>query len=192
MSKEALDIRVGLSTTKGSFLSWLIRKFTRGKYSHSWISYPSDLWGGYWMAHSDEKGVRKIPAVPYLSNEKIRYAQWRCKFDLGPALKKCRNYVGKKYDFKALLIGFPLKFLVYWLSGKTIMNPTQDKSKMTCSEFVAIILQAVTFTKEQSEDFGVNHTGSLPDVDQWNAESITPKELDDYFCKYPELFQMLE
>ncbi len=184
------DIRIGFSTTPGDFLSWIIRLFTGGKYSHSWISYPSRIWSGRWIAHSDSRGVRKIPAEPYLAKKKRKHAAYRCKFDARIALQENRKFIGRRYDFLSILFGFPIKFFVYWISGKRICNPSRDESKFTCSEFVATVLKSVRVPRKPSHEHSAPIP--LPWTEMWDPESMTPRDLREYCDAHPEFFEKLE
>lgn len=166
---------IGLSTVPGDVLSWIIRRVTKSKHSHTWYLYGSVLWGGKWLAHADEKGVRKIPAEGKLLEEWKVNAVYKVKGDVAPGLQSIRGYIGKPYDFWAL-IGFLLRWLVWMITFKKIGNPIRSASKLVCSEFVAMGLKAADF----------------PDTMSWDVESMIPQDVENYMVSKPNLFEKMD
>jgi hypothetical protein len=147
--------------TSHDFKSWLICKITDSKVSHSWIEYPSHVWGGQWVAHSTSRGV--IKEIQESVRERYPVHEiYECKADLKKGLDSVRKYVGTAdYDFGVLWNGVLL--LVYklikwkWLYHLVIRNT----AKLTCSEFVALILKNAELPGTEEIDPELTTTGQL-------------------------------
>jgi len=99
----------------------------------------SPEWGGWMAAEIDEFGVRLLPA------ERVVSGCYRVEFyegedSLWPGLRAVRLYVGKKYDWLGI-IGFTIRLAIWRLSGRRILNPVHDPTKMFCSEFCMSVLK---------------------------------------------------
>jgi hypothetical protein len=134
---------VGFSRSN-NFLGWLIRKATGGNWNHAWIGYKDPIWGGQWVTHAISDGV--IPQRAELLNK--NYDKSTCfevvDLDMVSAMRKTRDYVNKKYDFKAVILN-GLLLVLYKLTAVEWFNPIIDHNKVSCSEFVALILQHAGF-----------------------------------------------
>jgi len=155
-------------TASDTWIGRLIRCLTRGKVSHVMIQYPSDLWGGEWIAEATATGVRKIPA------DRARHhvmAEFQCSFDPGPALKKISAHVGSSYDYAGV---FVLAWaIVSWrLFRRKVRRPLNNTKGQFCSEFVSRFFRAA----------------DLPGTERWNPERSSPQRLLQYCTKHPDLF----
>lgn len=153
-----------------SWLATAIRWFTKSHWAHTWIEYPSHTWGGRWIAHATDRGVVKEPAEPKLRNWVV-VARYEARPDLTKGLEACRGYVGKPYDFMAVA-GHVVRITGHWLTGRRLFNPSRDAARLTCSEFVARILQAA----------------GVPGTEEWDPESITPGDIEK-LCSASDNFQ---
>jgi len=123
-----------------SFRSRLIRFVTGQAWSHSWVEYPSKVWGGYWAAHSMENGIVKVPALTVHRPQMIRF---ETKADLSPGMEKCRSFVGRPYDYIGAIWNGALLLLYRCVRWEWLYKiVSRDTSRFTCSEFVAEILRA--------------------------------------------------
>lgn len=138
MNKVESKVLIGI-TTNDTFYSRLVSSLTGSRYSHTFIMYKSELWGGWWIVQVDDKGIRKVPADIYLKQYKS-IEIYECAIDLENGVKAIRNYIGKKYDWLGIF-GFWLKILWSKLFGVKILNPVNDEAKLFCSEMCMIILQ---------------------------------------------------
>jgi hypothetical protein len=143
-------IVVGFSRSN-NFLGWLIRKATGGNWNHAWVGYTDPVWGGQWVTHAISDGV--IPQRVELL--KKNYDDWMCfevvGLDIEEGMRKARNYVNKKYDFKAVILNGILLAL-YKVTGVEWFNPIINHNKVSCSEFVALILQGCNFEPVMGKD----------------------------------------
>jgi hypothetical protein len=153
-------------------LAAAIRWFTSSYWAHTWIEYPSHVWGGRWIAHATERGIVKEPAEPKLKKWGA-VARYGAPPNVTKGLEACRGYVGKPYDFMAIA-GHVVRIVGHWLTGKRLFNPSRDAARLTCSEFVAKILI-------EAEIVG---------TEDWDSESITPGDIER-LCSTSEDFRML-
>lgn len=156
--------------TNDRWTSKLIRWATKSKWSHTWIEYPEDVWGGRWAVHAWEDGVVKIP------NERIRasYPEQRayeCQEDLSQGLTWARQYIGAPYDYGVIWNG--LLLVVYGATGWRWLYDVvhRNAAKFSCSEFVAGVLKA----------------SSVPGTQDIDPELATPGELER-FCSTSQSF----
>lgn len=153
--------------------SRLIRWATGGTYSHVWLEYPSDVWGGSWAAHATDVGVVKEPAL----RVRKRYRRVRCfethGFNITKGMAKSHDLLGRKYDFKVLWNALLLVLLRATGWQFLWRLPIQDVHKYTCSEFVATVLQR--------SDLGI--------AQGLNPEFTTPQHLLDLCVAHPLVFR---
>ena len=112
------------------------------------------------MAHATDRGLLKELAQPKLDywGVVVRYKAVR---DITKGLEACRGYVGKPYDFMAIA-GHVVRIVGHWVTGKRMFNPSRDAARLTCSEFVALILKEA----------------GVPGTESWDSESITPGDIE--------------
>lgn len=166
-------IYIGFSRSR-SIRSKLVRWATGAAWSHVWIEYPSHAWGGRWVAHSAENGVVKVPAEPYLAScEAVK--RFEVKVDITKGLEACREFVGRKYDYKVIwnaLVGVIHRVTKWQWLYKIV---SKDSSKLTCSEFVSSILK----------EAGVIGTEGM------DPELTTPGDLER-FCSSSPIFGVVQ
>ena len=156
-----------------SWLSAAIRWFTDSEWSHCWVEYPSHVWGGRWIAHAADRGVIKEPAEPKIRRWEPDLARYEAICDLSMGFEAARGCVGKRYDWLSIA-GHALRLLAHKVTGGWFGNPHRDAARLTCSEFVAIILQEAR----------------VPGTDFWDVESIAPGDVHR-LCEGSDLFRKL-
>ena len=148
--------------TNDKWVSKLICWATDAPYSHTWIEYPSMVWGGLWVAHSSENGVNKMP------QELVRKAYpeseiYECKLDMTDGFWWARNYVGvADYDYTAAIWnGFLLALygLTRWRWLYKIVY--RNAAKVTCSEFGAGFVKHSGVAGAEDMDIELTTTGAL-------------------------------
>jgi hypothetical protein len=165
-------IVVGFSRGR-SWLAAAIRWFTGSSWAHCWIEYPSRAWGGRWIAHATGRGVLKELAQPKLDYWRV-LARYEVRAPgITQGMEACRMYVGKPYDFMAI-VGHVIRLVAHWATGRRFFNPSRDAARLTCSEFVARILQGA----------GVKGT------ETWDPESIAPGDIEK-LCSASDDFHRL-
>ena len=113
-------MKLAFYKAKGDWVDLLIRVFTNSKYSHVEIVHNKD-----WYSSSPRDGGVRVKQIQDDGNS------WdfiEVGIDKERLYQKYREYKGRGYDFKAILLSNILP--IGWHS----------KSKMTCSEFVADVL----------------------------------------------------
>lgn len=156
-------ICIGFGTNK-KWVSKLIRWATRSSWSHVWVEYPSGIWGGRWVAHSQSEGVVKVP----LEQIEVAYPTrklYECNPNLENGFLWARTRISAKYDYgviwNALLLVLYRATKWEWLWKIVAKNA----ARYSCSEFVCGILKAA----------GVEGTEGL------DPELTTPGDLEK-FC----------
>lgn len=163
-------IRIGFGTNN-STRAKLIRWATNGEWSHTWIEYPSETWGGSWVVHSWVDGVVSVP-VEKVHKEYTKRKVYVClKDDLNTGFSWASKRVSAKYDFaviwNALLLVLYRATQWKWLYGIAVRNA----ARYTCSEFVSGFLKAA----------GVMSRNVDP-------EFMTPKDVEK-FCRTSRMFR---
>ena len=134
---------IGFSRSN-NFTGWLIRKATGGRYNHVWIGYDEPVWSGRWVTHAIDEGVIPQRAEMLLK----KYDESVCfkvdGIDITDGMKKCRDYVNRKYDYKAVILN-GLLLLLYRMTGVEWFNPIINQNRISCSEFIALVLQASNY-----------------------------------------------
>lgn len=153
-------------------LATAIRWFTGSPWAHCWIEYPSHTWGSRWIAHATERGILKELAQPKLDHWRT-VARYEVVPDITRGLEACRGYVGKPYDFMAI-VGHAIRIVAHWATGKLFFNPSRNAARLTCSEFVARILQ-------EAEVRG---------TEGWDPESVAPGDIEE-LCSTSDDVQIL-
>lgn len=153
-------IRMGFSTSKG-IISWLIRKVTRSKVSHAWVTFRDETLNKTVVMHATRMGFHLEPWVMFVKHNDIK-AQFTCTLDLLPGAQYMADWLGTKYDFKSI-VGFVWIWIASWFKRK-VKNPVRDTSKMVCSEAMTILIQKACVTRSEKLD----------------PESTTPEQLWDF------------
>lgn len=115
-----MKVQIAFYKAKGDWVDLLIRVFTNSKYSHVELVHNKD-----WYSSSPRDGGVRVKQIQDDGNS------WdfiEVDIDKEILYQKYREYKGRGYDFKAILLSNILP--IGWHS----------KGKMTCSEFVADVL----------------------------------------------------
>ena len=145
-------IVIGFSRSN-DFKGRLIRSITGGYYNHTWIGHTVPIWGGQWVTHAHASTGQVIFQRAELLRE--QYDESVCfevrYIDIEKGMKRTRGYINKKYDFPSVIWNGILMVL-YRSTGIEFFNPIIDHNKMSCSEFVALILQRSGYSGVQEKD----------------------------------------
>jgi hypothetical protein len=155
-----MTIRMGFSTSKG-FISWVIRKITRSKASHAWVTFRDPTLNKTVVMHATRRGFHLEPWSKFVKHSDTK-AQFTCTLDLLPGVQYLANWLGTRYDYKSIF-GFFWIWVASWFHRK-IKNPFRNTAKMVCSEAMAILIQKA----------GVNRSEKL------DPESTTPEALWEF------------
>lgn len=161
--REGLGITVGFSTTN-KLISRFIRWITGGRVSHAWIAFYDPKLDKRFVLQAEAWGYELRPWNRWLK-ENI----WKAEFllpqtdSLDCALVSISNYLGTDYDYKsAFLLG-----LRNWF-GRWMKKPTNDPSKLMCSEAVIRFLGMT-----EMGSYGLNPELSLPSDLLYKMEADT-------------------
>lgn len=148
MDQEDPTIVIGFSRSR-DFKGWLIRKAIGGFWNHTWIGYTDPVWGGKWVAHATNDGV-VLQRAEELEKQYEASAGFKVigDLDIFQAMQQTRDYIGLPYDYKAVILN-GLLLLLYRLTGIQWFSPIVDNNRISCSEFVALILQRANFLPVQ-------------------------------------------
>ena len=133
-------VSIGFSTPK-SFnpVSWVVRKFTKSKASHTWFMY-YDLDFEMWMVmEAHELGFRLIPFERFRSKNNV-VGVFTTRTSLSEGLKWAAQWLGTAYDF-AGLVGMAWVVLGR-IFKRRWRNPLQNSHAMFCSEMALTVLQS--------------------------------------------------
>ena len=175
-----------------SLRSKLIRWATGSEYSHVWIEYPSTCWGGQWVAHSAEHGVVKEPCERVRARYDRTYIFEVKDFDLTPGMQASKELLGRRYDFKVIWNGL-LLVLNRVLKSKWLWKlAAKDMSKLSCSEFVTVVMMRAGLPAIQSGEFVHQVMGRLgiEGATEVEPEFVTPGNLFR-LCKSSKTFWTL-
>lgn len=170
------ELFIGLNTDRSGnwfdkLLSWLIRKFTGGNYSHAWLLHKSNDYKTNLIIHATSGGVKVVEADKVLK----RWKFWKL-FKYAPkglenALPSMAKYLGNDYDYGALIFFSWVIIAKNWFKKK-VKNPWRDPKAMICSEFVTILLQKAN----------VQGAGLL------DPETTSPKDLDTFLTQHKDFY----
>ena len=154
MSKTGL---IGLSTSKGSFISgairWFRRDFIEGDFipSHAFLTF-GEIHGEIIIAESTDPKLRIYPLCNYVANKNKRFELWEIvDVDDGlkiEALKKLIRLSGKSYGYKQFL-GYAWITIATKLGLKKPSNPVDDEGEIVCSEYDFLYLQDIGYDEKE-------------------------------------------
>lgn len=155
-------IHVGFGTNE-EWTSKLIRWATKSRWSHVWIEYPSEVWGGRWVAHSRADGVVKVPMERVEKMYPTRKI-YECRLSvdrLTSGFGWARRHISARYDYGVIWNG--LLLVLYratkwqWLWGIV----TRNAAKFSCSEFVGGFIKEAGLADTESLDPELTTPGDL-------------------------------
>lgn len=161
--------------TNDRWTSRLIRWATKSDVSHTWIEYPSDVWGGLWVAHSSADGVVKEPQERVRKKYPI-YEAYECRVDLTDGFQWAREHVGHtKYDYGVIWNG--LLLVIHGITKWEWLRRVAWRcaSKLSCSEFNTSFLQGA---------------GTVKGIEVYDAELTTSGALRE-FCRGTDDFSLV-
>ena len=154
--------RVGFSTSKKSWVSRIIRWFTKSKTSHTFLVYYDQDWSRDMIMESTEGGYK---ISPYSKYESEVVAVFTPKQSIEVGLAKSVDWLGEAYDYTGL-IGMMWVEFGRWIKRKW-HNPLHSSNAMFCSEAVVRVLQ----------------DSNYPGADQFDPTSTDPEMLLEFFEK---------
>jgi len=157
-----MSTRIGFTTSKTSWISRIIRWFTAGRSSHTFVVYHDVDFERDMIMEATEGGFKITPFSRY---ESSLVAIFTPKYSIEVGLRKSVDWLGEGYDY-AGLFGMAWVELGRWLKRKW-RNPWRDSKTMFCSEAVARIMI----------------DSDYPGTKGWDPQSIDPEMLLDFFEK---------
>lgn len=155
-------ITFGFSTSN-SIASGIMRWFTKSKASHAWIAFDSSELGIRMIMHATIGGFKLNQWNKWKKN-KIIVAEFECLEDLSDGLKIMASQLDNHYDYlEVIMLAFKRWF-------KKFKNPIQDKTRLSCSEALTLLLQTHNFALDM------------------DPSSTTPEDLLN-FCENNKTFQ---
>ena len=127
-----MKAKLAFYKAKGTWVDLLIRVFTNSKYSHIEIVCNKD-----WYSSSPRDGGVRVKQIV---NDGNSWDFIEVDIDKERLYQKYREYKGRGYDFKGILLSNILP--IGWHS----------KNKATCSEFVADVLGYIEPSKYSHQD----------------------------------------
>lgn len=171
-----MGIRIGFGKDRG-LKGKLICALTESSLSHSWFEYESTVWGGWWVAHANNRGVVNEPS----ENVRERYPSYRIystDFDVTDGLAEARTLVGRAdYDYLTAIWNL---FILVIHRGTGIQKlkeyTLKNASKMTCSEFVAVILKHSGLEEAKDINTELQTTGDVERIVRESGEFTLVEE----------------
>ena len=155
-----MNIRIGFSTSKTSWISKAIRWFTAGKSSHTFVVYEDTNFGRTMVMEATQGGFKITPFSQY---EPSIVAIYTPKYPIDTGLKVAIDWLGEGYNYEGLF-GMAWVELGRWLKRKW-RNPWRSSTTMFCSEAVARIMK----------------DSSYPGTEGWEVQSVDPEMLIEFF-----------
>lgn len=153
-------IAVGFSTSKSNPISWLIRKLTGSKVSHTWLAIDDPLFGRV-VLEASELGYRLYPFARFEQSNTIIALIEPPACDMVKGVQAVADLLGTAYDVEGLF-GMLVVVVGRWFHRK-VRNPLRSSKTLFCSEAVARVLLAAGF----------------PPAAGLNPESATPQDILD-------------
>lgn len=137
----------------GTWLPWLIRKFTKSEYNH--VGVVVSNWDQLFLNEAIGHGIVTSLLSDRLKGRQGEYIVLRSfkKINEKEFCVKANSLLGKKYDKKSLLIYFPFYILFKRWAGST---EEQQDDKMTCSQYAAWCHNIEDFSLVAPVDFLFN------------------------------------
>jgi len=157
---------VGFSTPNWfNPVSWLVRKISGSKVSHTWFAYQDDDLDIAMVMEAHEIGFRIIPLQHFLKYNTV-VAMFAPRRPLDEGLKTiAKKFLASRYDFGGL-IGMAWVKLGLMLNRRW-MNPFRNPKHVFCSEALALAMAASPAYWDFQED----------------AETVDPEDLMRFFTQ---------
>ena len=158
-------IQVGFSTHKNSLISWVIRKITKSRASHSWILLDEEYFGTKMVFEAVGIGGFRLVTYDFFKsagNEVIALIDPEVPLD--PGVQEAVKWLGTPYD-KPAFFGYFFVLVGRWLKLKW-RNPVHSAQSQFCSEAVVRVLLA----------------SKHPGTEDMDPESTTPQDILDFFA----------
>ena len=167
--EERADITVGFSTTN-KFLSRVIRFFTVGSVSHSWIAHNSEDYRQRMVLQAEAWSFETRPWKRWLRENKwIAEYKYSGLYQI-PSLQNTAKSLGLKYDWENGILAGLLAWFRRWWGMKFSVRLRNTPGRVWCAEAV------VRFLKEAGCDC----------VKNLDPETVVPSELYDIVRTSPE------
>jgi len=133
-----MSTRIGFSTSKTSWISRIIRWFTRSTVSHCFIVDHDDEWKRDMIMESEGGMGGSVRIVKFNPDSPSIVKLVTPRHDIEAGMNKMVDHLGDVYDYGGLF-GMAWVILGRWLRKKWA-NPWQSSRAMFCSELVAQVL----------------------------------------------------
>lgn len=133
-----MSTRIGFSTSKTSWISRVIRWFTRSTVSHSFIVYYDEEWKRDMKMESEGGMGGSIRIVTFNPDSPSIVKLVTPKHSIEVGMNKMVDHLGDLYDYTGLF-GMAWVEIGRWLKKKW-KNPWASSKAMFCSEMVARVL----------------------------------------------------
>ena len=160
-----MSTRIGFSTSKTSWISRIIRWFTRSTASHCFIVYHDAEWTRDRVMESEGGMGGSVRIVKFNPDNPNIVKLVNPKYDIEVGMDKMVDNLGEVYDYGGLF-GMAWVILGRWLRKKW-RNPWNSSKALFCSELVAQVL------------IDSNYPGS----GQFDPASTDPEQLLQFFEK---------
>jgi hypothetical protein len=134
-----MSTRIGFSTNKTSWISRIIRWFTKSTVSHTFIIYYDVEWEQDMVMESEGGfgGSVRIVRFNPECNSIVKIVEPKYSIEVG--MRKMVDKLGEVYDYSGLF-GMAWVMLGRWLRKKW-HNPMHNSKALFCSELVAEVLK---------------------------------------------------
>jgi hypothetical protein len=134
------QISIGFSTDPKSWVSKIIRWFTKSKYSHTFIVVRGDPVLGDLVVESDSGGVqiKTFNGFNFTKNPLLK--EVAISDDVTVPLRHTLDLLGSSYDYTGL-VGMSWVELMWHVFKKKVHNPLHSKNALFCVAFVIVFMQ---------------------------------------------------
>lgn len=178
VAERAHPVLVGFSYATGSLenrvLTALIRWFTGGPATHTFLLLPSSL-HGWTTLGANADGIGYIPLERFLRTRRLVAAFSPQRESLWTGLEKLRKDVGLPYNYGGLVGMAYVEIARRWFDVQVSHNPTSENRALFCSQFVAEVVRASGLTLGLDDDA---------------ASTLSPEALLNAMLKNPGAWRM--
>lgn len=163
----ASPTRIGFSTSKTSWISCIIRWFTRSKVSHCFIVYYDEEWKRDMRMESEGGMGGCVKLSPFNPDSRSIVRMFTPKYSIELGMRRMVDNLGEVYDYVGLL-GMAWVEIGRWLK-KRWKNPWASPKRLWCSELIAKVMQDSSYP---------NAEALVKD-----PESVDPEQLYEFFLR---------